>query len=77
MRAAHRIKSRFVSQTGTKGSLQAGTKASWAALRFWGDVAGPLVPAQMEAGTKESRPKARFLQVASHAQATSSAERGK
>jgi hypothetical protein len=26
-------------------------------------VAGPLVPAQMEAGTKGSRPKARFLLV--------------
>jgi hypothetical protein len=49
-----------VSQTGTKGSLRAGTKASWAAWRFWGDVAGPLVLAQMEAGTKGSRPKARF-----------------
>jgi hypothetical protein len=49
-----------VSQTGTKGSLWARTKASWAARQFWGDVAGPLVPAQMEAGTKGSRPKARF-----------------
>jgi hypothetical protein len=56
MRAAHRIAlySRFETQTGTKGSLRAGTKASWAAWRFWGDVAG------MEAGTKGSRPKARF-----------------
>jgi hypothetical protein len=55
-----------VSQTGTKGSLRAGTKASWAASRFWGDVAGPLVPAQMEAGTKGSRPKAHFPLVSRH-----------
>jgi hypothetical protein len=27
---------------------------------FWDDVAGPLVPAQIAAGTKGSRPKARF-----------------
>jgi hypothetical protein len=32
---------------------------------MWGDVAGPLVPAQLEAGTKGSRPKARFLLVKS------------
>jgi hypothetical protein len=49
-----------VSQTGTKGSLRARTKASRAARRFWGDVAGPLVPTQIAAGTKGSRPKARF-----------------